>query len=252
MFTNTTSRLSEVKIWQSFLASQGYAIGAVDGVYGHATRKAVQAFQKDQELKPDGIIGVRTLSQAEKMGMALANVDDSVSGKPDFGPMNPERRSEEFGGFGYSVHQPTKQVIIKGRWASENIVSVMVPQLKGVRNPYAGIPLNGKVWFHRKAAERIQALFEAWETNGLSDRVLTWGGGYVPRLVRDSQTLLSSHTFGIAFDINMQWNGLGCEPARLGENGCVRELVHIANAHGFYWGGHFSRKDGMHFELAQL
>lgn len=34
--------------------------------------------------------------------------------------------------------------------------------------------------------------------------------------------------------------------------GSVRELVPIANEHGFYRGGHFSRRDGMHVELAQL
>ena len=36
------------------------------------------------------------------------------------------------------------------------------------------------------------------------------------------------------------------------DKGCVRELVPIAHDHGFYWGGHFTRQDGMHFELARL
>jgi hypothetical protein len=47
----------------------------------------------------------------------------------------------------------------------------------------------------------------------------------------------------------------------IGEKGCVRELVPIANEHGFYWGGHFGsvvngkmigRMDGMHFEIAKI
>jgi hypothetical protein len=29
-------------------------------------------------------------------------------------------------------------------------------------------------------------------------------------------------------------------------------LVGIANDNGFYWGGHFTRLDGMHFEIAKL
>jgi len=37
-----------------------------------------------------------------------------------------------------------------------------------------------------------------------------------------------------------------------GDKGSVRKLVPIANERGFYWGGRFSRRDGMHFELAQL
>ena len=42
-------------------------------------------------------------------------------------------------------------------------------------------------------------------------------------------------------------------PAPAGAEGSVRELVDIANAHGFFWGGHFKgRPDGMHFEVAKL
>jgi hypothetical protein len=28
--------------------------------------------------------------------------------------------------------------------------------------------------------------------------------------------------------------------------------VPLAHEHGFYWGGHFSVRDGMHFEVAQV
>jgi hypothetical protein len=42
-------------------------------------------------------------------------------------------------------------------------------------------------------------------------------------------------------------------PALKGELGSVRELVPLANRHGFYWGGHFrGRPDGMHFEAARI
>ena len=29
-------------------------------------------------------------------------------------------------------------------------------------------------------------------------------------------------------------------------------MVPFAHDYGFYWGGHFSRHDGMHFEVARL
>ncbi len=45
---------------------------------------------------------------------------------------------------------------------------------------------------------------------------------------------------------------VGTFPAVRGDKGSVRELVSIANAHGFYRGGHVSRRDGMHFDLARL
>lgn len=74
----------------------------------------------------------------------------------------------------------------------------------------------------------------------------------MPRFVRGSRTTLSNHSWGTAFDINYAWNCLGALPALRGEKGSVRELVPIAHRHGFYWGGHFSRRDGMHFEVARV
>ena len=63
----------------------------------------------------------------------------------------------------------------------------------------------------------------------------------------------NAYAFGSAFDINTKWNKLGRVPALAGEEGSVRELVSIANEHGFFWGGHFNgRPDGMHFEVATL
>jgi hypothetical protein len=61
-----------------------------------------------------------------------------------------------------------------------------------------------------------------------------------------------SNCFGSAFDINVPWNGLGVQPALKGKMGSVRELVPLAHRFGLYWGGHFQRQDGMHFEVAKL
>jgi D-alanyl-D-alanine carboxypeptidase len=61
---------------------------------------------------------------------------------------------------------------------------------------------------------------------------------------------LSNHSWGTAIDLNATWNGRGAIPAMMGDRGCIRELVAVAHANGFYWGGHFTTKDGMHFEVA--
>jgi hypothetical protein len=37
-----------------------------------------------------------------------------------------------------------------------------------------------------------------------------------------------------------------------GQKGSVRELVPIANECGFFWGGFFTRQDGMHFEIGKI
>src|SRR5512133_3895662 len=76
-------------------------------------------------------------------------------------------------------------------------------------------------------------------------------GDSAPVRVAAGCTILSNYAWGTAFDINVAWNRLGTVPALRGERGSVRELVPLANAHGFYWGGHFSRRDGMHFEVTR-
>ncbi len=52
----------EVKKLQETLIEKGYDPGEVDGIFGNKTREAVMAFQKDNELTPDGIAGPKTLA----------------------------------------------------------------------------------------------------------------------------------------------------------------------------------------------
>lgn len=49
-----------VKAMQERLAQLGYAVGRADGIYGSRTRAAVLAFQAENELTTDGIIGPET------------------------------------------------------------------------------------------------------------------------------------------------------------------------------------------------
>ncbi len=56
---------SDVKKLQNALISAGYSVGSsgADGIYGNATKKAVQAYQKANGLSVDGIAGNNTLSK---------------------------------------------------------------------------------------------------------------------------------------------------------------------------------------------
>jgi hypothetical protein len=137
---------------------------------------------------------------------------------------------------------------ITSGWIAENLVSVQVPQLAGV----AGAPASGHIQLHRLVAPKVVELFARWEQAGLHQLCVTYEGSFVPRFIRGSRSELSSHAYGSAFDINASWNGFGALPTRLGGKGSVRRLVPIGNELGFYWGGHFTRRDGMHFELARL
>jgi hypothetical protein len=104
------------------------------------------------------------------------------------------------------------------------------------------------IWMHQRVAPRFVELWNEWDAQGIGSDVLTWGGTLAWRLVRGGTTL-SSHAFGGAFDINVAWNGLAKPVAPEGAKGSVVRLARIAEAHGWAWGGRFSRPDGMHFEF---
>lgn len=139
-------------------------------------------------------------------------------------------------------------VEILGDWVKENIVTVDVPvrRVLGRDGPM-------RMRFHKAAADQLIAMWLAWEREELLDLIVSADGDFVPRFMRGETASLSSHAFGVAFDINAASNPLGATPPAVGRPGSVRLLVPIANAHGFFWGGHFrSRLDGMHFEVAKL
>ncbi len=155
-------------------------------------------------------------------------------------------REKMLGAFRYERHADGSIKILDG-WAEKNLIRIHIPQLKGL----IGAPPDCRVIFHKKGAEQIIALFAAWEEAGLLKYLKSFAGTFASRMIRGSHTNLSNHAFGSAFDINAAWNGLGHQPSA-GE-GTVLPLVPLANAHGFFWGGHYSnRLDGMHFELAVL
>lgn len=58
--------------------------------------------------------------------------------------------------------------------------------------------------------------------------------------------LLSIHSWAIAIDINQPWNRLGQVPTM------SPQLVACFTDAGFEWGGKWTRKDGMHFQLSKI
>jgi predicted chitinase len=53
---------AEVRTTQQRLAALGFAVGAIDGVYGAQTATAVKAFQQAHGLAADGVVGPQTQS----------------------------------------------------------------------------------------------------------------------------------------------------------------------------------------------
>ena len=67
----------EVVTLQKKLKQWGYYTGAVDGVFGSGTEKAVRLFQQKNNLAVDGVVGTKT---AAALGMSLSS---SASGAQD-------------------------------------------------------------------------------------------------------------------------------------------------------------------------
>ena len=63
------SKGDEVVTLQKKLKQWGYYDGAVDGVFGSGTQKAVQYFQRKNGLTADGVVGTKT---AAALGMSLS------------------------------------------------------------------------------------------------------------------------------------------------------------------------------------
>lgn len=67
---------SEVRQIQTRLKAWGYYNGAVDGIFGTATKNAVIKFQKANGLKADGIVGSKTLAAIGISGGSSNNSAD--------------------------------------------------------------------------------------------------------------------------------------------------------------------------------
>lgn len=248
----------DVELWENFLRGRGFYWLEVDGRFDPGTEDATRDYQGSSGLDPDGEVGRLTYAAALRDGfnpLEDASVEEGGPNwppPPDFGPLGgDDAKAAVFGRFQYrpaGVAGNPEAVTVLGTWYQDNVVQVEVPQLAGVE----GTAGRSKFPFHRLAAAQLSGFFQAAEKAGMRDLILTWGGSYSARFIRGSRTVLSNHSFGSAFDINVPWNYLGSEPALVGRRGSVRRLVPIANRLGFYWGGHFKRRDGMHFEIAKL
>jgi len=242
---------------QKFLLGRGIPI-AVDENFGPKTKAVIRSCQKSGGLFVDGVVGPKTWGLFLLEGFRSkdfeedegAFVEEAEKHSPNWPPKPAGQRSPNglilFGeGFTFKpMPLPNMPEYVKADpdWVRDNITSILVPQLMGVR----GAPKKGEVLCNRRMVKQLEAFFKCVEVAGLKSRVLSWGGSWVTRYIRGRQDKLSNHTFGTAFDINATWNGFRREPARMGRVGCVRELVPIAYRFKFYWGGWYN--DGMHFE----
>lgn len=273
---------AEVQRWQYFLRKQGIGqVGGIDADFGQKTETATRFFQVSHGLSSTGKVNERTLARAEELGYTIVPDDHYAKRSGPAFPKEPTglaspsnaARNANFTCFTFLqrplAQRPDAEAIVqKGScdgsepdWVAAHIVEIEMPQLRFARG------FTGRMRCHARAAPVLTALFEQWEKEDLLHLIISYEGCFVPRYIRGKAppgngghgqkrssevSSLSNHSFGSAFDINFIDNQLGAVPALCGRRGSVRELVASANALGVFWGGHFNRLDGMHFEISRL
>lgn len=240
-----------VGLWQEFLHGEGLYKHSIDCDFGGKTDAATKRYEGKEALPKDGIVDDELWGRAITDGLVVAGSRWVLPAEPAFRPLSATVKHKRFGVI-ESKPAPTPKnreaIKITNNWQREYLTRVKVPQLVGV----IGAPRNGVIFLNKRAVEPVKTLFQAWEHYGLLRYIRTWAGSWVPRYVRRAPGVLSSHAWGTAFDINAGWNGLSRRPAAANHTGTVIPLVEVANECGFWWGGHFKRPDGMHFELVQV
>jgi hypothetical protein len=100
---------------------------------------------------------------------------------------------------------------------------------------------------HRLLVPVFLSVFTEIKNKGLADLASEYSGIYQPRPIRGFKSYPSTHSWGIAIDINAESNPLGSETSTMD-----MRIVKIFKHHGFFWGGKFKkRKDPMHFQYAR-
>ncbi len=68
MLLKIGSQGQDVKDWQNFLNTQGFNVGAADGIFGAGTATGSKAFQTAHGLAADGLVGAGTIAAAQALG----------------------------------------------------------------------------------------------------------------------------------------------------------------------------------------
>ena len=155
--------------------------------------------------------------------------------------LNSVRRQEVFGKFDYR-ERGGGRIEIDANWVTQNMAQVRLSQANGKGSDIV-------TTCHRLAKEPLERAFNEIAARDLSKLIHTFDGLWVPRhMTWNVRRPLSSHSWGIAFDLNAATNSYGGTISP--EN---RALNEVFNRYGFAWGGDWTgERDAMHWELADV
>lgn len=99
-----------------------------------------------------------------------------------------------------------------------------------------------RIYCNRYLVEPLKQAFKNLIDTGNVEELKTWDGCFNIRKKRGLNSM-SLHSWGLAVDLNAFENGLNQTPK------LSKEFVKCFLDAGFEWGGTWTRKDGMHFQL---
>ena len=119
-----------------------------------------------------------------------------------------------------------------------------------------------RIYCNKDLIAPLEQAFRSLIATGAVKELKTWDGCYNYRPIRGYEKkyeaamkagrlqlavkYLSIHSWGMAIDVNAFENGLGKEPK------LSKKFVKCFTDAGLEWGGSWTRKDGMHFQVAKI
>lgn len=197
----------------------------IDGDFGRRTRDAVILFQERYFV--DGIADKHTLEAIEKGVIAWARRDLNILLPV---PDGLKELESTFGIIGYE-DVGAGYIRILNLWDEKNI-------------EFADLPIVGRHQVHRKMVPVFEAVLEELIEKGLDGEILQFGSWCPRHKMHNLSNSLSTHSWGIACDINQATNLPGT-PGDLDLG-----IVATFERYGFEWGGTWKFKDPQHFQYA--
>ena len=152
---------------------------------------------------------------------------------------------------GINVPNPSFQIATFGmprETLSDDCEPMTNPKLKAMLVTEDVGPI--RVSMLKPAVDSMRNVFEKIKATDadLYARINT-AGALCVRRIRGSQNSVSSHSFGLAVDLNIDGvlDTLGDGKTQLG----LTILADFFQAEGWFWGASFSREDSMHFEVSK-
>jgi hypothetical protein len=131
---------------------------------------------------------------------------------------------------------------LDSRWETEYLGSVRLPF--SILLSWDRSKMVQSLYCHKKMVDILSEVFGVIENEGLKEKIKTYGGCFNFRSKRASNKL-STHSWGIAVDLNPETNPQG-KPGNMDLG-----VVEVFRRFGFKWGGDWSgtSKDPMHFQF---